>query len=252
MSDPWSSYRSGTRNTRPRLIWSSYGEEGTRKTTFGLEGPAPVFVQSLDYGLEGVVDRFPGKEIIEVNYEWNPTEDTTQEAAIELRDRFVQDYRYALKHARTILWDKETQVYPMFTAAEWPEGYKPEPREWAPLQQRYRAIINEAKSTDVNFGLIQGMKSPWEMKQVGGRERLTKTKDRIRRGFAEIGELVHVNIEHFVELLPGQEPSYRFMIRTDKMRGPGAQSMQYQTMPAVSFSDFGQLLFPDSKEEDWA
>src|SRR4249920_1322057 len=244
MREGWSQFETAqrSRSTRPRLIWSSFGEEGTLKTTFGLQGPAPVFVQSLDYGLEGVDDDFRavGKQIIEVNYDWNPTDDTTQEQAIELRDKFVADYRYALRHARTILWDKETQVYPMFTAAEWPAGYRPDPKEWAPLQQRYRALINEAKATDINFGLIQGMKTPWDVGSKG----LQKTKDRVRRGFAEIGELVHVNIEHFIEKAPHDTPPYRFMFRTGKLRGPGARSLQYQEMPAVTFAEFGQLLFP--------
>ena len=261
----WSQYHS-SRNLRPRLIWSSFGEAGTGKTTFGLQGPGPVVVQSLDYGLEGVDDEFrsAGKDIIEIEYNWNPVDypegipgedtDPRQEAAIEIRDRLIKDYRYALKHARTLLWDKETQIYPLFNAAEWPSWYKPEPREHGPLQAKYRGLINEAKATDINFGLIQGMKSPWEVKPSGqnGKERLTKTKDRTRRGFAEVEELVHVNIEHYVEMTPHAEQPYQFMFRTGKMRGPGARKMQYREIPIVTFQEFGRLLFPDSAESDWA
>ena len=250
MGSDWSQYRS-SRDTTPRLIGSSFGEEGTGKSTFWLWGPAPVVVLSLDFGSPHVIDgvrKERGVEIVELEYPWSPTDDSTQEAAIELRDAFVRDYRYALKYARTVIIDKESQLYPLFTAAEWPEGYDPEPREWAPLQQRYRALINEAKTTDVNLGLVQGMKSPWE-KPAGGK--LAKTKERVRRGFAEIGELVFMNIEHYIEMLPGQDPSYQFMLRTGKLCGPGARQMQYREMPAVTFQEFGMLLFPDSSEADW-
>lgn len=247
----WSQYRKDSSPIRPRLIWSSFGEEGTLKTTFGAQGPGPVVIQSLDFGTEGVLDELRReKEIVVLEYPWRPTESTTQAEAIDLRDAFESDYRHALTYARTVLWDKESQIYPLFTAAQWPEGYEPAPREHAPLQQRYRALINEAKETDINFGLIQGMKSPWAGGDGSGK--LRKTKDRIRRGFAEIGELVHVNIEHYVELLPGLEPNHRFMFRTGKLRGPGARSLQYQEMPAVTFAEFGQLLFPESREEDWS
>ena len=40
---------------KPRIIAASYGEVGTLKTSFWLGAPGPILVQSLDWGLEGVI-----------------------------------------------------------------------------------------------------------------------------------------------------------------------------------------------------
>ena len=124
-TDQWSRYTRATveQYTRHRLIGLSVGEVGSRKTSFWLEGPQPIVVFSIDQGLEGVVDRIlrevaPDKEIHIKEYEWLPTEATSQEEAVELRDQFTEDYEHALQHARTVILDKETDFWELFRYAE--------------------------------------------------------------------------------------------------------------------------------------
>jgi hypothetical protein len=236
---------------KQRLIWAGFGEAGSGKTSFALSAPGPIFVQSLDMGLEGVIESFQqDKDIYVAEYLWAPTTDLTQDAAIELRDQFIEDYEGALQKARTVVWDKETQIWELFRYAEFgPNAVgvaNGAPRDYPKLYQRYRKYINMPKSLDVNFGVLQGMRSPWiaKVNSSTGKESLAKSNDRERKGMDEIDELVHINLHH--EVVDGE-----FVVHTGKLRGPGARDVQYQTLPAMTFPELAQLVFPESSAADW-
>ncbi len=233
---------------KPRIIAASTGEVGSGKTTFWLGAPGPILVQSFDKGLEGVVEKViaaTGKEIRVVEYDWAPTSELSKEEAERLRDKFIDDYEFALDHFRTILWDKETSVWELFRYAEFGEP-NDAPRNYPKLNQRYRKYVNMPKATDINFGCIQSMKNEWVTVGNGkGGTKGSSTGGRIRQGFSELEELVHIDIHHRYDKGDGQ-----FYIDVGKSRGPGAAEVQGQTM-SVTFGEFGQLLFPDTSEEDW-
>lgn len=246
-------------DVRHRIIAASYGEVGTGKTTWWLGAPAPIFIQSFDRGLEGVVESFAkDKDIRVAEYElMNPDgSELDQDRGIEVRDKFIEDYEYALKHARTIVWDKETDVYDAFKYAEQGSVYGDsgtKPLDWDRLHARLRRLINMAKATDVNFGLIQGMKNEWGkggVNQNTGKKGIVATGGRVRKGMADVDALVHINIEHV--RVPGAdgEPS-KFVLNVGKSRGPGSKDVQDQQFENLTFAEFAQLVFPESSEEDW-
>src|SRR5882672_703324 len=111
--------RSSGDTAKLRIIGGSYGEVGTLKTSFWLGAPGPILVQNLDNGLEGVIEGYQDqKEIYVENYNAN-TDGVDQEEAIAERDRFILDFEEAITNGiRTIIWDKETQVYELFKYAE--------------------------------------------------------------------------------------------------------------------------------------
>lgn len=232
---------------KPRLIWAGYGEVGTLKTTFGLSAPGPIVVQSLDQGLEGVVEGVAlDKDIRECKYEWNPTDDMGQDEAIRIRDSFIEDFETAVGCARTVLWDKETQIWEVFRYAEFgaPNG---NPRDYGALYQRYRRLFNMAKASTINFGVIQGMRSPWgETIKASGKTQLSKSAVRERKGMDEVEELVHVNIEHF-----RSDEDGKFKMRIGKARGPGARTVQYRTFDYMDFTDLALMIFPDTEDSEW-
>src|SRR5438128_15529 len=121
-TSPFARYSPAVDEVKHRLIGLSVGEVGSRKTSFWLEGPGPIVVFSLDQGLEGVVNRElknnPGKEIYYKEYAWMPTEETSQDDAIALRDELTEDYEHAIQNARTVIIDKETDVWELFRYAE--------------------------------------------------------------------------------------------------------------------------------------
>lgn len=233
-----------------RLIARSYGEVGTGKTHFWLTAPGPIVVQSFDQGLEGVaLEQYALKDIYPIEYDWSPTKDLSQDDAIALRDTFIEDYEYALKHARTILWDKETDVWELFRYAQFGEP-NDAPRNYPQLNQHYRKIVNMAKATDVNFGLIQGMKDEWitvKKRKASGEvtEAGAASGRRKSSGFGELDGLVHLNLFH--DRLDG-----KMSITVGKARGPGGHDIQDQTFEDLSFAEFAQLVFPESDEGSWS
>jgi hypothetical protein len=227
-----------------RIVAASYGEVGTGKTSFWLGAPGPIVVQTLDQGLEGVVEAFTKtKDIYIANYDMGQTvgEGFTHELAVEARDKFISDFEHALGVARTIIWDRESDMWSLFSYAEHGTTDKygaANPKDWDKLKGTIRRLIAMAKATDVNFGVIQGMRDEWSKGKMG------KTGNRIRNGMDDVDALVHVNIEHV-------RVDGKFAINIGKSRGPGSGEVQDKSFDSMTFAEFGQILFPDSEESSW-
>jgi hypothetical protein len=242
---PFARYQKANDTTKQRIVAASFGEVGTGKTSFWLGAPGPIVVQTLDQGLEGVVEPFTKeKDIYVANYDLGiePGEGFTHELAVEARDKFIADFEHALTVARTIIWDRESDMFNLFSYAE--SGTEDKygaliPKDWDKLKGGIRRLIAMAKATDVNFGVIQGMRDEWAKGKMG------KTGNRIRNGMDDIDALMHINIEH-------RRENGQFEITVGKSRGPGGRDIQDQVFPALSFAEFSMLVFPDSQESDWS
>jgi hypothetical protein len=247
----WSSrFEKANAPLKHRIIARSTGEVGTGKTTFWLGAPAPIVIFSFDKGLEGVIEPYQEKkDIYLAEYDWHPTEDLTQEDAVALRDKFTTDFEVAIQNARTVVIDKETDLWELFRYAEF-GGPNDAPRNYPKLNQRYRRYINMPKSLDINFGTIQGMKDEWKTissvdRNSGAvKEKGASTGHRIPSGFGELDALVHINLHH-------RREKGEFLIDVGKSRGPGGHDIQDQTFPGLTFVDFAQLVFPSTDETDW-
>ena len=253
-NDTFSRFTKASEPVRQRLIWRGYGEPGSRKTSFGLEAPGPLVIFSFDKGLEGVVERYQEhKDIYLKEYEWSPTEDLSQEDAQALRDEFIGDFTHALAHARTVLIDKETDLWELFRYAEFGEP-NDAPRNYPQLTQRYRKYMNMPKALNINFGVIQGMKNEWKtiQKRDGGGEKGASTGRRIPQGFGELEGMVHLDLHHTGHSLR------TWAIEVGKARGPGGQEIADTRLgpdegfEGITFTEFAVLVFPDTREKDWA
>ncbi len=240
-------YTKADQSAKQRIIGLSIGEPGSRKTSFWLEAPGPIVVFSFDKGLEGTIERYQStKDIYVKEYEWMPTTETGQQEAIELRDAFTEDFEHAIQHARTVLVDKETDLWELFRYAEF-GAPNDAPRNYPALNQRYRRIINMPKALDINIGFIEGMKDEWGSKtnKKTGAQGAASTGNRIRQGFGELDGLVHICLQH-----TGVSPD-TWGLQVGKARGPGGHEISGQTFPALSFQEFATLAFPDSSTTDW-
>lgn len=253
----WSRYTRATTEEKQRLIGLSCGEPGSRKTTFWLEAPGPIVIFSLDQGLEGVVakvlEKEPEKEIYVKEYLWqpNPDDDVSklQDDAIAIRDEFAGDFEHAIQNARTIVVDKETQLWELYRYAEF-GAPNDAPRNYPMLNQRYRRIINMVKAADCNFGLIEDMKDEWVSKtnKKTGAQGAVASGNRIRAGFGELDGLVHLVLTH-----TGVGPD-DWAVDVGKARGPGGHEVAGQTFAFAdvpSFVELAQLIYPSSSEGDW-
>ena len=258
---------------KPRIIGASFGEPGTGKTSWWLGAPGPIYVFSLDQGLEGVVEKYQeDKDIYVAEYNWAPFHTTSrddveiaaddkrmQNEACDLRDRILADFQLALDGdgklapARTILIDKLTDVWELFRYAEF-GAPNDAPRNYPKLNQRMRRLLNMPKAYDCNFGVVEGMKDEWKtsakVKADGSvKESPISTGKRVRQGFGETEGLVHVNIHHTRERNKAGETV--FVLNVGKSRGPGAGEVQDGRFESTDFASFGMMLFPDSEDSDW-
>jgi hypothetical protein len=245
-ADKFARFTKADATLKNRIIANSVGEVGTGKTHFWLTAPGPIVVQTMDLGLEGVVEPFTAKKDIYVaDYDIGQTigDSFTHAKAVEARDKFIADFEDAIQKARTIIWDRETDVFRLFQFAEFGTddayGAAP-PKDWDKLKDTLRRMIAMAKASDVNFGLIQGMRNEW--KKAG--KVMGQTGARIAAGMEDVDALVHINLFHTRE---GKD----FMVSVGKSRGPGAGDVQGETFAGIDFPTLAMLIFPDSDEDSW-
>ncbi len=234
---------------KERIIAASFGEVGTLKTSFWLGAPGPIVILSFDKGLEGVVEPFQEeKDIYVKEYAWTPSPTNTpdQDAAIEMRDTFIEDFEHAVLHARTVIIDKETELWDLVKYADFGAPREGTPKDWDVPKGRMRSILNLPKAHDVNFGVIQGMRNEWvsQVNPKTGKKGITQSGNRIRAGSDDVDAIMFINIEHVFE-------EGEFKLKVGKARGPGGRDIQNTTLPFVTFSEFGQLVFPESDESSW-
>lgn len=250
--------------TKHRLFGELDGEPGSRKSSFALEGPAPIFIFGLDKGLEGVVNRVidehaertgEPKEIHVWERSWFPTQDQDLQAeAIQLRDEFAEAWEVAINNGRTVIIDKENDLWALYRYAEFGPPANGEQRDYGALNQRYRRIVNLGKDSDCNVLFIRGMEDVWgTVTKSGGQKGRGPTGKRQPAGFGELSGLVHV-----VLTFEGTGPNdWQFTV--GKVRGPAtltlagatlAKSPNDPEMP-MTLPEFASLVFPDSDDSEW-
>lgn len=261
-NDGWGDFTPVSEEIPYRSIFRSWGAEKCGKNDFGLTGPGPVAIQSFDVGLEGMVEKFvkgferngvtyPPKEIRRTEYEFDKGA-FDQKAAQDIIDRFETDYRIALKKARLIQWDTETEFWEVCRYAKF--GKKSDaPNHYEELNAWYRDLIQQAYDSNVSLQLIQKVKEKWgTVKKQNKDGRIVDspypTGEFEPTGFKEAGYIVQANLKHsFVPATDG-EPS-KFVVKVINCR----QNMAVagEEFDNLDFPTFGQMVFPESDESDW-
>lgn len=250
----WDTFQTNDENTdRYSLIWSSQGAGGAGKTHFLLTAPEPIWVAvfSDPGGVSRVVkqhDEFKQKDIRWKEYAFNPGKLAASDRAEAARDalaQFLEDYQTALKHARTIGWDKEDQVWEMLRYARL-EAYTDKPASYYELNLEYRGWFHDAAEAGVNLGVIRGMKEKWGL--VGGK--LAALGIDVPRGMKEVNELVQVVLDHRFD-----EGDREFKVRIgEKCRVGPATELIGQEFGSFDFVQLATALYPETADapEVWA
>jgi hypothetical protein len=247
----WGRFEQASREDRYRLLGSSQGPGGSGKTHFWLTAPEPIAVMLFDpIGLEGLTRQplFREKDIRVIEYKFNPgklAESDRPKAAQDNLEQFIDDYRIALKMARTTIFDKEDYIWEMLRYARL-GSISDRPSSYYELNLEYRNWFQEAADSGMNLGVIRGMKEKWGTKKnpKTGAEQPFATGTLEPRGMKEVPELVQVNLEH--KWVEGEGFVVKVM---DKCRLNS--DLIGQEFPGLDFMTLALAMYPESSESDW-
>lgn len=258
---------------KPRLIWRSHGAEKVGKDHFGLSAPGPYAKHLFDPGgLEGVADKFPGKDIHVFTYRRvdkrvhkqgsSEARHRAWDEAKRQRDDFQKNFELSLKHARTISLD-ETETWELFRFAEF--GVQSDaPKNYDVLNADYIDMVQSGVDAHVNMQFIQKLKEKWGqtdevfVDENGNRRTKKKpyaTGEMIPTGFKELGYKVQANLQHTWDMTNG------FGIRVENCRqNMSVAGLIYysgwplgadDSIPELSFPFIATQIFPETEEEHW-
>lgn len=190
---------------KPRLILAIDGLEKQGKTHFAFTAPGPIAYQSIDIGEEGVISKFPGKQVFIAKYRFNvrtglgassqvmrtapkfmEMSQITQQAE-EVYNRFYTDFHKAIRsNVRTIIWDTASEVWELLRMARYGKLTEVKQEHHGPIKAEMRELIREAYDSDCNLILLHKLKSMWidNQRQYGKYE---------RQGMPDMGFLVQCN-----------------------------------------------------------
>lgn len=232
----WGNFKPISDDATYRLIYRSWGWDKVGKNHFGYTMPGPILGLYLDPGgCEGVAQKFTaqGKDIRQIQYRFNKKFDDQAEAQ-KVRDQWIEDYQYGLTIARSIQWD-ETETWELFRFAEFGRESDLQ-REYGPLNGMYRGLIQDAFDAGVNLQLIQKVKTKW----VKG----NSTDEMEPVGFKQAGNIVQVSLEHSYDT---DTKEFKVLVVNCRQN----TEIWGEEFTNLSFGELGQLVYPDSKEEDW-
>jgi hypothetical protein len=238
------------------LSWSSIGGDGSGKSDFCLSAPGPIFVAAFDVNGLGRVrkERKQGKEIRIGRYPKPPvlkgqTKNQIGDAAMIVWDRFVVEYRLALKNARTILIDREDLAWEMLIRAAFGgqknEGSKTGALDYGPLNEEYVGLIQEAAVAGVNLGLLQGVKNKWVAKLDPAKGKMVnyETGEIIPDGFKKVADHVDITLIHRWDPV-----TKSYVTRIGKFPNKDEKDKEY---PDLDWPLMAMFAYPDSTPNDW-
>jgi hypothetical protein len=240
-----------------RLIIAIDGPDKAGKTHFGLSGPGDVYVHSFDTGLEGVVEKFRDKKVIQVA-EYQDGSDPN-----EWWETFEYDYlEGSSKKARTCVWDTATEVWELLRLAKLGKLAQVPPVKYTEVNMLYRKLIRAAYDSDMNLILLHKVKEEWKDNKTTG--------NMIRAGFSEAGYLVQVNARMYFSVCSCKKPvvgvcsvcsadnKFHFvfvncrpnmeLVGTDMVLGELSEMMGVELTP---FQEVALTIYPNSSPADW-
>jgi hypothetical protein len=188
---------------RPFHILSVEGQQKVGKTHLALTAPGPIAVQSLDFGTEGLVEKFESNKDIFVKeydlaYDFTITTrgDQSEKQAAAIRNEywkpFVDDAEEYFANFRTVIWDTATEVWEMLKLAYFGKLEKNPQLAYGPVNAEYKALVRLANTHRTNLVLLHQQGKVYKNKQDdNGKLVSIETDEWKRQGNNKIGNLVH-------------------------------------------------------------
>ncbi len=235
-----------TNNLLPRLIISVCGMEKTGKNHFAFTAPGPIAFLSLDFGDEGVIEKFidgtlASKRIFRKEYKIpNARRDRSsviKDAAV-VWEQLKSDFLFALNAARTVIVDTETECWELCRLALLGQLEQVKPHHYGPVNREYKEVfVKSAYESNANVIFLQRLKKEYvNDKFTGGYE---------QAGYSGIPFDVQVNCRTFIN------PEGEFALFIDNCRQNGMLRNMTLTGPMISFQTLAGLVLPSVPPEAW-
>lgn len=241
----WGRFATISQDVKYRMVYRSYGPEKSGKNHFGFTMPGPIAILSFDIGLEGTVEKFlrEGKDVRFIEYEFSKG-DCSQEAAQVMCDQLEEDFGLALKVARSIIIDTETELWDLYRYAE--HGINNQgvstsaPKDYVKLNSRYRDLIQRAYDGEVNLQLIQKVKERWKTNEKGSPVPSGVFEP---SGFKEAGYIVQASLRHSWSKDEG------FGIEVMNCRQN--MGLAAETFYGTTFPELATMVFGEESDGSW-
>jgi hypothetical protein len=187
----------------PFHILSIEGLPKTGKTHFTCTAPGDIAIQSLDFGTEGIVDKFEGDKrfhIAEYNFSYDYTIKSRGDEASEQADRIKTDYWapfntdaekfFSTDSIRTVVWDTASEVWEMLRLAHFGKLMQNPQMQYGVVNAEYKALVRMANMQRKNLILIHQMSK--EYKDIDGKSQETGNYKRV--GNNKVDYLVHTYV----------------------------------------------------------
>ena len=257
MASDWSRFELLSEADPKCLTWASRGADGSGKSYFGCTAPGPIFVCAFDpHGMSRVAKSVrAGKEIRIGRYgfnvgSFNEDREKIKKAGNAIWQQFKAEYREALKHVRTVLWDREDLAWELIRygnfGGEKNEGSRTGALDYGDLNAEYVSLIQEARDAGVNLGLLQGVKEKWVAKFDAGKGKMQNynTGELIPDGFKKVADHVDITLAHQWD---PKEKAY--VVTIGKFPN---KDYKDDTYPDFTFEQMALAAFPDSNPESWS
>jgi len=182
-----------TIKTKRRLIVSVEGPQKTGKTHQLLTAPDPIAFFDMDIGTEGVVTKFPDKQVWVAQYDYHTLKGPDISSIIAMWERMKANFLAMLVHpeVKTIGVDTGTEMWELIRMARLGKLTQVMPHHYGPVNAEFRDLIRQSYASGKNVILIHKVKAEYvNDKRTGKLE---------RAGFSDIGFLVQVNLRAWRE-----------------------------------------------------
>lgn len=168
--------------TTRSVLMEVYGDTDTGRTTFALSAPAPIALIEFGEKIDGVVQRYAGKQIFTFRCGgvFRGGREKVMEAASAAEDAMFAALYDALMStwARTIILDTHNEAWALSRNAEF-GGAKPEKgrvdRNYAEINERWRSLLVACRASGKNVILIGMTDDEWTASQSGQDKKTGRT-----------------------------------------------------------------------------
>jgi hypothetical protein len=232
-----------------RLILSIEGDRKSGKDHFALTAPGDIYLHDFDFGLDGVIQKFQdAKAIYTAEYKVNiPSGTDVQVAADTCRPvwkKFEDQFNDGIRKGRTSIVDTGTECYELLRLAEFGKLTQVMPHHYVAVNQQMKGLWRAGYNGDGNLIMLHRLKEEWVNKVVNGKEKGEKTGNMVFAGYSGTYFEAQVCTRAFKE-----DGQFKMLIMDCRLN-PDIEGMVLGG-DMCNFATLGQLVFPDSSEEDW-